>query len=165
MGEQLAWKICALRRFGINIITSPPPTPMAETHPPVRMHLMLQRLKSVRFLRLEDIPELLTPRLGFYLPFHTSRHADRQTHTCRHTHIHSKKKKKQGEALDADSEQLCLEGVQSAGVFSALIININSVSCIHPFLDLQKCSICMMLASHPFQVRRLGWNAYKQYKI
>lgn len=48
-----------------------------------------------------------------------------------HTHTRARTKR-QGKAADADSERLCVEGVVSAGIFTALIININSLSSIHP---------------------------------
>ncbi|VFV23072.1 Hypothetical predicted protein [Lynx pardinus] len=53
---------------------------------------------------------------------------------------------RRGKASDADSERFCVQGVAAAGIFTALIININSQSSIHPLPDLRDCSICMTLS-------------------
>ncbi|MEJ1283050.1 hypothetical protein NN561_014015 [Cricetulus griseus] len=42
-------------------------------------------------------------------------------------------------------------GVAAAGIFTALIININAQSGIHPLPDLLDCGICMTLSLLPLQ--------------
>ncbi|EGW05138.1 hypothetical protein I79_005275 [Cricetulus griseus] len=54
-------------------------------------------------------------------------------------------------ASDADSERFCVQGVAAAGIFTALIININAQSGIHPLPDLLDCGICMTLSLLPLQ--------------
>lgn len=97
---------------------------------------------------------------GFYLPCICARtHSDRHAHlhalrqTCRHAHgkhTHTQKARHNNRCW---LRAVVFGGVASAGIFTALIANINSLSSIHPLSDLLDCSICVKLLLQPLQVR------------
>lgn len=144
--QLLEWKISPLHKYDINIIIPPP------SRRPILLREYIWCSKDGNQSDFSCSPTYLCFSLTDWLLPSTHSHAtpsprlDTGARASRRAHSHTDTQREARHSIWCWLRALCVQGVAAAGIFTALIININSQARIHPLPDLRDCSICMTLS-------------------